>query len=685
MTSTLSAAANHLDRWMTTAEIRQQPKIWRQLAATIDQTIIEIRTWLAARGHDEIWFCGAGTSAFIGDTLAQYLNGAEGGSRMRAISTTDFVSSPRLYLRKDVRPLVVSFGRSGNSSETVGMLDLIRKHAPNADKLNITCNAESALAVDTATFGGELRTIILPAETNDRGFAMTSSYSSMLLTALACFDQRPPAPASQLFRQNAEALDKFLADGFERLATIARPQRAIFLGSGPLTGSARECALKVLELAAGKIVTGWDSTLGFRHGPKAVVDLKTVVFVLESSDPYTRQYDRDLAAEIGRQFGPQSIITVADNEDADIFIPTVGNDAWGSVLRVVVAQILSVIWSDQLGLAVDDPFAGRNLSRVVSGVTLHDLPQATPKVQTYGSIDVGGTKIEAALFDSDLEPVAKHRIETPKDNYDALVAAIIEMAGWLDQTAGAAMPMGIGLPGLIDPLTGLSVTSNLPATGHSLSKDISARLGREVRVENDCKTFALSEANGGAGASFRTVFGLIIGTGVGGGVCIDGKLQTGLNGLPGEVGHFGIPGHLVAEYGLPLLPCGCGRTGCYETLVSGVGLGRLARHIGGTSMAAADIISAANSGNAEARRVRDIWLHLLAELVLTIQLTVDPDCVVLGGGLSNIDGLDRDLARVFETHKLHHVRSPAIRIAKYGDASGGRGAAILAQKAAMEN
>ncbi|MCA0270739.1 MAG: ROK family protein [Proteobacteria bacterium] len=669
------------DQWMTTAEIRQQPGVWRKLAATIDGTAAGIRDWLIARDHDEVWFCGAGTSAFIGETLAPYLNGIEGDARFRAIATTDFVSSPRRYLRRGLRPLVVSFGRSGNSSETVGMLDLINKHAPHADKLNITCNGESTLARDAAASAGELRSIVLPPETNDRGFAMTSSYSSMLLTALACFDPCPPASAGQMFGRVADGLDRFLGDAFDRLNAVQRPLRAIFLGSGPLTGSARECALKVLELAAGRIVTAWDSTLGFRHGPKAVVDQDTLVFVLESSDPYTRQYDRDLATEIGRQFGPRSILTIGDAEDADIRVANVGNDAWGSVLRVVVAQVLAVVWSDQLGMNVDDPFAGRNLARVVTGVTLYDLPLAL--AETYGSIDVGGTKIEAALFDGDLEPLAKHRIETPTDSYEALVAAIVGQARWLEENAGSSMPMAIGLPGLIDPQTGRSVTSNLPATGHALSQDISDQLGRTIPVENDCKTFALSEANGGAGAGFRTVFGLILGTGVGGGVCIDGKLQTGLNGLPGEVGHFGIPGHLVAEYGLPILRCGCGRMGCYETLVSGAGLSRLAEHFSGKPVAAAEIMAAAARGDVAMGRLREIWLHLLAELVLTIQLTVDPDCVVLGGGLSKIDGLDRDLATVFEAHKLHHVRSPALRIARYGDASGGRGAAILAMQASL--
>jgi tagatose-6-phosphate ketose/aldose isomerase len=676
----VSPPTTGLDRWDTAQEIAQQPAVWRAFAPELATIAADIHGWLESRAHEEIWFCGAGTSAFIGETLAAYLNRAPGRARFRAVPTTDLVASPLSFLRPGVRTLVVSFGRSGNSSETLGTLGLLDAHAPEADRLHITCNAESALARPSRQGPGEQRRIVLPARTNDRGFAMTSSYTTMLLSALACFDPAPPEEPALLLARLADAAESLIARGFADLARFPTPERAVFLGSGPLTGSARECALKVLELTAGGITTSWDSTLGFRHGPKAVVNKQTLVFVLQSADSFTQAYDVDLAAEIAAQFGPQTIVRLGKAASgADIDVPAIGNDAWGSVLHVIAAQMLAVIWSDRLGFDVDDPFAGRNLTRVVSGVKLYDLPKPTPA--SYGAIDVGGSKIEAALFGHDLELVEKRRIDTRKESYADLLDAIVEQADWLAGRAGGFTALGIGLPGLIDATTGLSVTSNLPATGRSLSADLSARLGHPVPVENDCKCFALSEANGGAGEGHRTVFGLILGTGVGGGVCVDGRLVTGLNGLPGEVGHVGLPADRVAHHGLPLVDCGCGRRGCYETYVSGPGLSRISAHVTGKPASADEIAATAAAGDAEMQAVLDIWLDLLAELAHTIQLTVDADCLVLGGGLSLIEGLAEKLASAFEAHKLPGVRSPVFRVAQHGDASGTRGAAILARQA----
>jgi len=346
----------------------------------------------------------------------------------------------------------------------------------------------------------------------------------------------------------------------------------------------------------------------------------------------TRAYDADLAAEVAAQFGAEAVLRLGDAASgADIEVPRVGNDAWSSVLYVIVAQMLAVIWSDRLGFNVDNPFEGGNLTRVVSGVKLHPLPDVEPKL--FGAIDLGGTKIEACLFDERLDLVAKRRVTTPKKNYADLLDAIVDEVRWLEETAGVALAVGIGIPGLIDPATGVSTTANLPATGRTLSSDLSARLGRPTPVANDCKCFVLSEANGGAGAGRRTVFGLVLGTGVGGGISVDGKVVLGLNGLPGEVGHFGLPAELVARHKLPLPVCGCGRTGCYETLVSGPGISRIAEHLIGRAAEPAAIAAAAAAGDAVMGEVFDIWLALLAELVHTIQLTVDPDCVVLGDGL----------------------------------------------------
>lgn len=365
-------SGSRLDRWITFHEIMAQPAIWRAWAEPLSGYAAAIRTWLKDRDHQEVWFCGAGTSAFIGDTLCSYLNRPNSIARFRSVATTDLVSCPSSYLPTDKRILVVSFGRSGDSSETIGTLDLLDTHLPHADRLSFTCNRDGALANRPARGPGETRVVLLPPETNDRGFAMTSSYSTMLLSALACLDEDMPLPVGEALDGLADAGERVLHDALDFAAGTRPPSRAVFLGCGVLTGSARESALKVLELAQGQIPTLWDSTLGFRHGPKAIVDADTRIYVFVSSDPHTRRYDMDAVNEIRAQFGDHTAVVFgASDIHPDRVVPTVGNDVWSSVLHVLAAQIHAVSWSDELGVNVDNPFAEGNLSRVVAGVTLY--------------------------------------------------------------------------------------------------------------------------------------------------------------------------------------------------------------------------------------------------------------------------------------------------------------------------
>lgn len=305
-------------------------------------------------------------------------------------------------------------------------------------------------------------------------------------------------------------------------------------------------------------------------------------------------------------------------------------------------------------------------------------------VQMFGGIDLGGTKIEACLFDANLDPLTSRRIATPATSYPALVDALVEQYTWLRAVAGTDfthtgdLPLGIGIPGLIDRQSGLSRTANLPASGMPLCADLARRIGFTVPIENDCKCFALSEATGGAGVGFTTVFGLILGTGCGGGVCHQGRLVAGHNGLPGEVGHIGLPAHRSALRDVPALRCGCGRTGCFETVVSGPGMQALARQLTGADISPERIVALASSGHDAMRRVYDIWLDVLCELLHVIQLTIDPDCIVLGGGLSRIGGIAGDLSDRFALHRLEGTEGPAILAARFGDSSGVRGAAMLA-------
>ncbi len=305
----------------------------------------------------------------------------------------------------------------------------------------------------------------------------------------------------------------------------------------------------------------------------------------------------------------------------------------------------------------------------------------TPDAAVCGGIDLGGTKIEAKLFDAALFPLADRRISTPRDSYDALLDALVDEITWLrEQAHNPDLPVGIGLPGLIDPQTGLSVTANLPANGQSLGADLKARVGERIRLANDCKCFALSEAHEGAGAEFGTVFGLILGTGLGGGVVVNGSLLPGPNVLAGEIGHTALPAPVVAQHNLPLITCGCGRVGCYETYLSGTGLVRLAKVISGQDIEPPTLIKRAHSGDPDAQRVMHVWLQIAGELLNTLQLHLDPDCIVLGGGLSNIEGLEVDLTDALRSAALPGLRLPAIRKPKFGDSSGARGAALLVRQ-----
>ena len=298
-----------------------------------------------------------------------------------------------------------------------------------------------------------------------------------------------------------------------------------------------------------------------------------------------------------------------------------------------------------------------------------------------GGIDLGGTKIETALFDRRLQKVASRRVRTPQADYGSLLHAVRQELSWLEEQSGSdGLPVGVGLPGLVDPGTGRSLTTNLPATGSALKTDLSARWKGRIAVENDCKCFTLSEANGGSGEGFDLVFGLIIGTGLGGGVCRSGALQGGLNRIAGEVGHIPLPAHLVEQYDLPLLACGCGRTGCYETLVSGTGIRRLAERLLSRPESAEQLADNAMRNSAVHQQVLKMWSCLAAELLVTVQCTLDPDCIVIGGGVSNLPGVDEMLRDALSDVALPCLRLPAIRLSRYGDASGARGAALLAMR-----
>ena len=294
-----------------------------------------------------------------------------------------------------------------------------------------------------------------------------------------------------------------------------------------------------------------------------------------------------------------------------------------------------------------------------------------------GGIDLGGTKIEARLFDGrDAHTVDVVRIPTPKENFEAMIGGLAEAFSWLETTAGGAIPVGLAVPGIVDPRTGESFASNIPATGRAIAPALAEACGRTLPVINDCMAFAYSEAHGGAGEGAHTVMGLIIGTGVGGGVCIDGQMPHRHAGLAVEIGHVGTPQRVLDRHGLPVWPCGCGRSACFENYMSGTGLANLAEWKLGARISAHEL---AQAGTEEADEILSIWADLTGECLDTIQLMLDPDCIVLGGGLSNLPGVERRLTDALAKRRLGRVRLPSIRRARHGDSSGARGAALLAR------
>jgi predicted NBD/HSP70 family sugar kinase len=290
-------------------------------------------------------------------------------------------------------------------------------------------------------------------------------------------------------------------------------------------------------------------------------------------------------------------------------------------------------------------------------------------------LDLGGTKIEAQVFDFSFNRVTFRRIPTPQ-TYDALVAAVADQIAWVESQS-PGLPLGIAAAGLIHPVTGLALTANLPASGKAFPADIALAAGRAVTYLNDCRAQALSEAQFGAAKGYPSALCLNLGTGIAGGFVVGGALAPSALGLGGEYGHFALPAHVVQAHALPIITCGCGRSACMETLISGPGLARITEHRTGRSLTAQQIV--ALRGNDEAiAQCWAIWCELAAELIHTLCLTLDPACIVLAGGLSQAQNLVDDLTKAATQAALRGYAPPPILLAQGGDATAARGAAYAA-------
>ncbi len=291
-------------------------------------------------------------------------------------------------------------------------------------------------------------------------------------------------------------------------------------------------------------------------------------------------------------------------------------------------------------------------------------------------IDVGGTKIEAIALDEDGTVLRRQRVATPRGNYEATLDAVARLVQEVESDLRRTGTIGIGLPGAISSRTGLLKNSNSTVlNGHAVHEDLARKLGRAIRTENDANCFALSEAIDGAGAGHDIVFGVILGTGVGGGLVVDRRCVVGRNRIAGEWGHNPLP--WVRDEERPGPPCYCGRTGCIETFLSGDGLRRAYLAQTGSSRAGEEIAAAAQAGDEPAQECLRTYQDRLARSLAAIINVLDPDVVVLGGGLSNIDALYDGLGtHVGQYAFSDHLDTQFVR-AVHGDSSGVRGAAWL--------
>ncbi|MBI1981871.1 MAG: ROK family protein [Methylocystis sp.] len=291
-------------------------------------------------------------------------------------------------------------------------------------------------------------------------------------------------------------------------------------------------------------------------------------------------------------------------------------------------------------------------------------------------VDLGGTKIEAIALDADGKTLARRRIATPAHDYAAIVKAVAGLVGDMESDIGRRGAVGVGAPGAISTRSGLVKNSNTAViNGRPLDVDLSQALGRPVRVANDANCFALSEAIDGAGRGAGVVFGVILGTGVGGGVIVNGRIVEGRNRVAGEWGHAPLPWMTPQEY--PGEPCFCGHKGCIETFLSGAGLSRDYERRSSQRRGATEIAALAAAGDAVARKSLERYQDRLARALAMVVDLVDPDVMVLGGGLSNISRLYAGLAARVGENAFTDAFDTKILPNAHGDSSGVRGAAWL--------
>ena len=371
---------------ITTREIYQQPDVWKEAFEAYQEKREEIAAFLQdiAAKHDyiKVILTGAGTSAYVGDTLVPYFKEVydERKWNFNAIATTDIVANPQTYLKKEVPTVLVSFARSGNSPESVATVDLAKALVDELYQVTITCAAEGELALQAH---GDDRNLLLlqPAASNDAGFAMTSSFTSMMLTALLVFDPTEFAVKAECFEVLSSLARKVL-DNVEDVKELVDLDfnRVIYLGAGPFFGLAHEAQLKILELTAGQVATMYESPVGFRHGPKSLINEDTVVLVFGTTTDYTRKYDLDLVREVAGDQIARRVVLLSDQafglenvKEVALGCGGVLNDVYRVFPYIVYGQLFALLTSLRVGNRPDTPSPTGTVNRVVQGVIIHEF------------------------------------------------------------------------------------------------------------------------------------------------------------------------------------------------------------------------------------------------------------------------------------------------------------------------
>jgi len=372
----------------TADEIAQQPEMWKKTFDLIKAKQDEISEFLndiLKQDNLRVIFSGAGTSGYIGDAVVPYLKKILPETEIESIHTTDIVSHPEVYLSQNIPTLLFSYARSGNSPESLATVEFAEQIVDDLYQIIITCNKDGGLVKNTG--GEKTKVILLPDETHDKGFAMTSSFTSMLLSTLLIFnlsfldklekDIEIIADNAKALIANTNVVESLAEKDFDKI---------VYLGSYCYFGIAKESTLKLLELTAGEIVTRYDTPLGFRHGPKSIIDDKTLVILFLSSDKYSQKYDYDLLKELAEQNGKFETLVLAEEYDeeinrlADNFIALTtkierADEIYNSLNYMVFAQIFALLNSLKLGITPDDPSPSGEVNRVVQGVKIYPYQQ----------------------------------------------------------------------------------------------------------------------------------------------------------------------------------------------------------------------------------------------------------------------------------------------------------------------